>query len=495
MRALSIIFLLWSFSVTAQTISGIVVDEQTQQPLSDVSVFFDNSTTGTLTATNGSFEIQIPPGNKSSLIFSIYGYEYFVIEEPKPQQQLKISLKLEENEMAELIIDQSPFSRKEMLSAFRYFFLGNTANAKKAQILNEQNLSFYYDKNSYTFYAYADQPIKVDNKNLAYELSVHLEHFEVQFRYLTLEPQSYSTQSFLAYMHYNDTDKGKNRILKNRQKTYDESATCFFKELIDERLENGTFLLAVNGFKIDPDEYFKIDQHSVGYQITLKKKPVRKKPVITKKNLTSILNSGALNPDSITEYTEEEVPFTVFNTETKQQSSLYFQKPSVLFDSKGNMQNTHDVFFGGYFGELKTADMLPLDFLPKKQKKKPTNEELMLKDASYLAFEKEAVAFYSSEEYVKHNQTDKQFSSLLNGENAPEDTQQFTEWLVQNLDKTKFETSEQAMALFKERQDLLNKIAPKQDNLKNKEKLFTEKYGDDFKKVFYPKIISGLFGK
>lgn len=119
----------------------------------------------------------------------------------------------------------------------------------------------------------------------------------------------------------------------------------------------------------------------------------------------------------------------------------------------------------------------------------------MLKDASYLAFEKEAVAFYSSEEYVKYNQTDKQFSSLLNGENAPENTQQFTEWLVQNLDKTKFETSEQAMALFKERQDLLNKIAPKQDNLKNKEKLFTEKYGDDFKKVFYPKIISGLFGK
>src|SRR5690606_9323831 len=240
MRALSIIFLLWSFSVTAQTISGIVVDEKTQQPLSNVSVFFDNSTTGTLTATNGSFKIQIPPGNKSSLIFSFYGYEYFVIEEPKPQQQLKISLKLEENEMAELIIDQSPFSRKEMLSAFRYFFLGNTTNAKKAQILNEQNLSFYYDKNTYTLHAYADQPIKVDNKNLAYELSFHLEHFEVQFRRLTLEPQSYSTNCFLGYIHYRDTNKGKNRILKNRQKTYNEGATCFFKELIDEHLENGT---------------------------------------------------------------------------------------------------------------------------------------------------------------------------------------------------------------------------------------------------------------
>ncbi|HLW42316.1 MAG TPA: carboxypeptidase-like regulatory domain-containing protein [Flavobacterium sp.] len=494
MKALSIIFLLLVFSGKAQTISGIVVDEKTQQPLSDVSVFFDNSTVGTLTAVDGTFQISIPSGNKSSLIFSVFGYEYFLIEEPKPQQQLKIALKLEENEMKELIIDQSPFSRKEMLKAFRYFFLGNTPNAKKAQILNEQNLHFYYDKNTYTLHAYADQPIKVDNKNLAYELSFHLDHFEVQFRYLTLDPKAYSTNQFLGYIHYRDTNKGKNKILKNRQKVYEEGAVNFFYKLAEEHLEDGTFFLAVNGFKIDPDEYFEVNKISDGYQLTLKKKPVRKKPVINKKTLSTILNDKVLNPDLITEYTEEEVPFTVFNTETEQQSSLYFQKQRVLLDNKGNMQSTHDVFFGGYFGELKTADMLPLDYVPAENKKKPTNEEMMLKDASYLAFEKEAIAFYSSKEYLKYKQTDAQFHSLLNGVDVPENPQQFTEWLVQNLNKTKFETKEQAVALFKERQELLNKIAHQQDDLKNKETLFTEKYGDDFKRIFYPKIIPGLFG-
>src|SRR5690554_7660397 len=86
--------------------------------------------------------------------------------------------------------------------------------------------------------------------------------------------------------------------------------------------------------------------------------------------------------------------------------------------------------------------MLPLDYVPAENKKKPTNEERMLKDASYLAFEKEAIAFYSSKEYLKYKQTDVQFHSLLNGVDVPEDPRQFTEWLVQNLNRSEEHTSE-----------------------------------------------------
>ncbi|HLV46034.1 MAG TPA: carboxypeptidase-like regulatory domain-containing protein [Flavobacterium sp.] len=162
MKGLFFLLVLFSFSVKAQTISGTVMDEK-GTPLEYVSVFFDNSTTETQTDTNGNFSISIPENNRNLLVFSAFGYQYYVVENPKPQQNLKITLQLEDNEMEELVIDQTAFSRKEFLRAFRYFFIGNTKNAKRTKIVNEEVLSFYFDKSSNTFYAYADEPIKVEN--------------------------------------------------------------------------------------------------------------------------------------------------------------------------------------------------------------------------------------------------------------------------------------------------------------------------------------------
>lgn len=329
---------LFSFSVQSQTISGTVTDEK-GSPIADVSVFFDNSTTETVTKSDGSFSIPIPENNRNLLVFSGFGYKYYVVENPKPQDNLQISLQLEDNELEELVINRAEFSRKEFLRAFRYFFIGNTKNAKRTKILNEEVLSFYFDKNSNTFYAYADQPIKMENKKLAYDILFHLDTFEVQYNRISLDPNIYFSSHFLGYMQYRDIADGNKKSLKNRQETYNSSSMAFFTELANNEIGTGNFILAVNGLAVDSDEYFDVKKGE-DYLLDLKKIPTRKKPVYTEK---AVVN-GVFNPNLVTEYEETEVPFVVLNKDTQEQSQLYFQQQKINIDAKGNLQNPKAVF-------------------------------------------------------------------------------------------------------------------------------------------------------
>src|SRR5690606_18403960 len=120
------------------------------------------------------------------------------------------------------------------------------------------------------------------------------------------------------------------------------------------------------GLAIDSDEYFDVKKGETGYQLILKRKPVRKKPVYSEK---SVVN-GVFDPNLVTDYEEIEVPFVVLNKDTQEQSQLYFQQQKINIDAKGNLQDPKAVFFSGYFGELKVADMLPLDYEPIKSPKR-----------------------------------------------------------------------------------------------------------------------------
>lgn len=477
---------LLSFSIQSQTISGTVTDEK-GSPIADVSVFFDNSTIETMTKSDGSFTITIPENNRKLLVFSGFGYRYYVVENPKPQDNLQINLQLDDNELEELVINRAVFSRKKFLKAFRHFFLGKTSNARGAKIINEEVLSFFYDKSTNTFYAYADQPIKVDNKKLAYDIIFHLETFEVHYRTLSLEPSVYSSSHFLGYMQYRDKANGSKKSIKNRQKTYDQSSMSFFRELLNHEIGKGTFFLVVNGLSVEPKDYFDINKTETGYQLILQRKPVRKKPVYSKK---SVVN-GVFDPNIVTDYEEVEVPFVVLNRETKERSQLYLKTQEIKVDKNGNLQNPNDVFFSGYFGELKVADMLPLDYQPMNKPKKETLET----DDLYTDFEEEALQFFLSKEYIDYVKLDSQFLERLNSSEVFDNQLQFEHWIDNNIEQTNFETKEEALVLYLKREDIFKKIKDRHENLKRKENILIEKYGDEFKNKFYPKVASKLLNR
>jgi len=282
----------------AQNIQGIVTDKTTGQPLESAAVFFDNTTTATITKPDGTFDIKIPLNNKNALIVSVVGYDYFIDANPSAGF-LKIQLMPGDNVLEELIIDKNVFTRKQMLQAFRYFFIGNTKNGKRAKILNEDDLVFYYDTKANLFSAYSDKPIVINNENLGYQLKFYLETFQVQFNYQTLDPENYVNSFYLGHSQFIETSKPKNKIIKNREETYKKSSAAFFKNLILNNLEAEDFILAVNGWKVDPLAYFKISNQGTTATLCVIQKPVRKTPVI--------------DVNKITGYKETEVPFTILN--------------------------------------------------------------------------------------------------------------------------------------------------------------------------------------
>lgn len=360
-RCFLLVLFLVSVCAFSQTLSGKVIDKKTGAPVEDASVFIENSSVGTTTEKDGSFHLTLPENLQSKIIVSAFGYAFYVISSPKPQENLVISLSLDENEMAEMVIDANVFTRKEMLKAFRHFFLGKTQNGKKARILNEKDISLYFDTQTNTLSAFTDKPVEIENKNLGYKVRFHLEAFSVTFKFKTLEPRQYTNNVFYGYSQFFDTAKGESGKRKNRQKTYQESAAHFFKELAENTLDDTNFLIYTNGFPITVSDYFQSSEYERGYRITILKKPTRKRPKVT---LTAISGGSNLNLNSNSEYEEIEIPFNVMSHKTRNASTLYIKSATIDIDKNGNLHNPESVFFSGYFGDLKVADMLPVDYQP-----------------------------------------------------------------------------------------------------------------------------------
>lgn len=483
------LFMLTSLTINAQTISGIVTDKSTGHPIEDASVFFDNSTTAVYTQSDGSFTIKIPQNNKNALIISAFGYEYYVISEPKAQTQLKIGLQLEENRMEELVVHKKVFSREQLLKAFRYFFLGNTNNAKNAKIQNEKDLILVFDTDANTLIAYADKPVKVLNTNLGYTVLFHMERFSVRFTERTLDPKKYENSLVLGYTQYEDTGNQNEQILKNRLQTYENSSGWFLKNLILPNKHQNPFYLMANGVQIKPEDYFKIEEKKKGiYTLCVLKKARSRKPVISPKNFIN----GTFDPSSVKEYTMEEVPFVVMNKKTEKQSVLYFTDECLQINAFGILEKPDALYFGGYFSDMKIADMLPEEYEYEREEtpEEKFTEEVLLADEQYQAFEEKVIAFYTSEEYTAYSKCERMFQQKAGTKYTDYDTETFAKWLETNIEKTAFTNKEEAMTLFHEREMLYKKVADGKAAIEKTERFFAEKYGEEnFQEIYYKRVV------
>ncbi|MBO9661259.1 MAG: carboxypeptidase-like regulatory domain-containing protein, partial [Chitinophagaceae bacterium] len=94
--------------VAAQrTISGKVVNASTQEPIPGSSVFVSNTSFGTVTTKDGSFElIDIPPG-KYDLIISSVGYETVAhsFTTDKLPMRMKVELNQKVRELANVTVE------------------------------------------------------------------------------------------------------------------------------------------------------------------------------------------------------------------------------------------------------------------------------------------------------------------------------------------------------------------------------------------------------
>ena len=68
---ISSFFLIGSFSLTAQNISGVIVDSETKEPLENVNIYLKNSAVGTESDTDGKWSLENSTTKGSILFFSL----------------------------------------------------------------------------------------------------------------------------------------------------------------------------------------------------------------------------------------------------------------------------------------------------------------------------------------------------------------------------------------------------------------------------------------
>ena len=99
MKALTLSFLLFTYTISAQFISGKIIDAVSDEPLPYVNIGIVNKNIGTVSDRNGNFFLEVPTDlGKDTLRFSMVGFSKkdFILKDYLAQQKSENTLRLEE---------------------------------------------------------------------------------------------------------------------------------------------------------------------------------------------------------------------------------------------------------------------------------------------------------------------------------------------------------------------------------------------------------------
>lgn len=230
-----LLFFIPSTLLSQRTIQGKVVAASGKEPIAGSSVFISNTSYGTVTARDGSFEIaDIPPG-KYDLIISSVGYETNVYNFSTDQLPLKLRVELEVKvrELENVVVEPSVEEGWDKWGkVFLDNFVGQTPNAKECRIKNEASIRFRFYRKTNRLIAYSDDPIILENKALGYIIRYQLEDFEVNYKT--------NTTFFVGYPLFEEIDKKRKglqrRWQRNRDKAYYGSMMHFMRSVYNNKL-------------------------------------------------------------------------------------------------------------------------------------------------------------------------------------------------------------------------------------------------------------------
>ncbi|WP_367117825.1 carboxypeptidase-like regulatory domain-containing protein, partial [uncultured Chryseobacterium sp.] len=207
-----LIFLSALCNMTAQTIRGKVVNDA-DLTLADVRIYLDGTQTGTVSAADGSFTLDLTGKSPANLVFRKEDYETLITPAPGAlNKTLKVVL-LKSNDIEEVRL--VPYTEEAYRNYITYFldqFIGT--DHEHVRIKNQRTLKFAYDKTNKTLTVKAPQTLLIENKNLGYEIAYTIVDFFADFN--TRMVRNTGTSFFRKTK---DTD----RIKLNRRNAYDGS--------------------------------------------------------------------------------------------------------------------------------------------------------------------------------------------------------------------------------------------------------------------------------
>ncbi len=390
-------FTVYSFSQIS--IKGKITSTNNQS-LEGASVYFNNTTIGTITDSKGHFELNAPNSNYT-MVISYLGFKTKQVSIKSSNEFLTIKLEEDTTLLNEVVLRKTKYDEywKYNLARFKQSFLGRSKLAQECKILNEKDLHFDYNSKTNTLTAFAKEPLKIKHNGLGYLIIYDLVDFTIKDKQLF----------FSGYAQYKNLKKSVRKKWKqNRLASYNGSRMHFLRSLIDKKIKQEGFV--VNQFKrvLNPErpseekiklakELVKLYGNKIDFSrqiespktpldsalVTLKKsrKPKYRdylyKRNVPYKDMVNLVDKKHYldfnNYLSITytkEPEEENYLIGMFGKRKKasgvQSSSIVLLEGKSQIDSSGILLNPNAIFNEGYWAFEAFANMLPLDYQPSK---------------------------------------------------------------------------------------------------------------------------------
>ncbi len=353
-----LLFSLISFSQT--TLSGkVIIDDTTNAPVASASIYFNNTSFGTICNELGEFSLALPNLANLELIVSSVGFEIIIYKiQPDKISNHFYTFKLKKKEaLLQSILILSDATRRKYLQLFKDNFLGITEEAASSSISNLDAVYFTRPENEKnSFKAYTDTPLIIINKRLGYKISFELQEFYYN--------ETNGSTFFYGFTRYEELGD-KKRWKKNRREVYYGSTLHFFRSLISNTLEKeaySVFIIKADSIKQADGTIKKIEM-----TIPVTAAQLIQKDSINKDNYILFSKSKIMvqyNRQPATKAYLQQRVFINGALHKGFRSYLVLSNGAVEIDRNGILLNPLSVLFNGYWIYEKAANLLPYNYNP-----------------------------------------------------------------------------------------------------------------------------------
>lgn len=356
------------FSTTAfsqMNITGRVVDEIGDTPIANASVYFNNTTIGTNTNSQGAFTLDSVTLLNTEMVVACKGYEVLVFKPTAAQiagKRIVVKIAAKTKPKKSEIAFTEPAARRQALEIFFQSFLGFTQEATQCAIQNTQAIYFMQGNNKSVFAAYADTTIVIINNMLGYKMNLDI----AAFFYDQLTGANYLT----GYVRYEPLGNSKT-YAKYRRDCYYGSSMHFYRSLIANQLyQQGYATFLIPPVKDSSKMSLFNDPEAAAENEKMRAVPIPANQIlyIDSANNFSIRAEGKLlvqymkNPAGKKFLTLHEN--TSGSLKKGVESFLHFKTPNIGLNNAGVLSDPTSVTYDGYWMYERAANTLPFNYQP-----------------------------------------------------------------------------------------------------------------------------------
>jgi hypothetical protein len=360
----TIVFLLCihSRAQTVHAISGSVADDK-NVPLRGATIYLTGRMNSTTSDVNGNFSLNNLSGGNYSIVITMIGYKPFVKDITIYDQDIHLTLKLEQQATyLEAVTVRPDKSRLKNLEVFKRAFLGESENAAQCKILNSEILTFSYDKMAGRLTASTDDILIIRNQALGYQIKYVLLNFNYDESRNAVRYEGYP-----SFEELRGTAGEEAQWKINRRKAFLGSVHQFIHSVYDENCRANGFIVykiknrAPFDLSNTNKNWIKIDYSQVSFDSLLTVKDEHFKTLNFSDALYVIYTKGKeqvayqdKNYSLRGVYTDRWMP-------DGQVSIVNLQGP-VSIDENGLFRPVANLYFEGYMGWEKIADLVPYEY-------------------------------------------------------------------------------------------------------------------------------------